>query len=40
MILDGQTCTIAISKEGKSIEIFYKGDLFSFEVPSARDKAH
>ena len=39
MILDGQTCTIAISKEGKSIEIFYKGDLFSFEVPSARDKS-
>ena len=38
-ILDGQTCTIAISKEGKSIEIFYKGDLFSFEVPSARDKS-
>ena len=39
MILDGQTCTVAIKKEGKSIEIFYKGDLFSFEVPSARDKS-
>ena len=34
MILDGQTCTVAIKKEGKSIEIFYKGDLFSFEIPS------
>tara|TARA_B100000700_G_C14966026_1_gene818890 strand:- start:134 stop:640 length:507 start_codon:yes stop_codon:yes gene_type:complete len=39
MILDGQTCTVAIKKEGKSIEIFYKGDLFSFEIPSARDKS-
>jgi len=39
MILDGQTCTVAIKKEGKLIEIFYKGDLFSFEVPSARDKS-
>ena len=39
MILDGQTCTIALKKEGKSIEVFYKGDLFTFEVPSARDKS-
>ena len=39
MILDGQTCTVAIKKEGKLIEIFYKGDLFSFEIPSARDKS-
>ena len=39
MILDGQTCTIALKKEGKLIEVFYKGDLFSFEIPSARDKS-
>ena len=39
MILNGKTYTIALKKEGKAIEIFYKGETFIFEVPSTRDKS-
>ena len=37
-ICDGSTYTIAIQKEGKRIDLFFKGDLFSYEIPSQRDK--
>ena len=38
LIIDGLTYTLALSKEGKKIELFFKGDLFVFEIPSQRDK--
>tara|TARA_B110000196_G_scaffold62755_1_gene52448 strand:+ start:97 stop:597 length:501 start_codon:yes stop_codon:yes gene_type:complete len=38
LIVNGSTYTIAIEKEGKRIELFFKGDLFSYEIPSVRDK--
>lgn len=38
LICDGSTYTIAIQKEGKRIDLFFKGDLFSYEIPSQRDK--
>ena len=38
LIVNGSTFNIAISKEGKKIQIYYKGDLFSFEIPSRREK--
>ena len=39
LICDGSTYTIAIQKEGKKIDLFFKGELFSYEIPSQRDKA-
>ncbi len=39
LICDGSTYTIAIQKEGKRIDLFFKGDLFSYEIPSQRDKS-
>mgnify|MGYP007071509740 CR=1 FL=1 len=30
---------VAIQKEGKKIDLFFKGELFSYEIPSQRDKA-
>lgn len=38
LICDGSTYTIAIQKEGKEISLFFKGDLFTYEIPSQRDK--
>ena len=38
LICDGSTYTIAIQKQGKEISLFFKGDLFTYEIPSQRDK--
>ncbi len=37
-IVDGSTYNIAINKEGRKIQIYYKGDFFEFEIPSQREK--
>ena len=38
LVVNGSTFNIAIFKEGKTIQVYYKGDLFTFEVPSQREK--
>ena len=41
LICDGSTYTIAIQKEGKKIDLFFKGELFScllYTSPSPRDR--
>jgi biotin carboxyl carrier protein len=38
LVVNGSTFNIAIFKEGKTIQVYYKGDLFTFEIPSQREK--
>ena len=38
LVVNGSTFNIAIFKEGKTIQVYYKGDLFTFEIPSQRER--
>ncbi len=37
-VVDGSTYNISINKEGKKIQIYFRGDLFEFEIPSQRER--
>lgn len=40
VIIDGKSHQVAILKKGKLIQVFYKGDLYSFESVSEREQKH
>ena len=39
LIVDGESLTIAVSKKGKHLQVFYEGQLYELESISDRDKA-
>ena len=38
LIVNGSTFNIAISKKGREIQVYHKGDFFTFEIPSQRER--